>query len=88
MKRLGSHFADELRAAGLATSPIVWSEDGEIHIREDVGKPERDLLAQVIAAHDPLAEPIKLTRIQLFAQLDTATNLSQMRTAVKQLLGT
>ena len=56
MATYGPTFGDEIIAAGLGGLPFAWSED-EIFGRERLTDEENAALDEVIAAHDPAAQP-------------------------------
>jgi hypothetical protein len=52
--KLGYHFMDEVRAAGLADPPIsIYYDTGEIFGRENLSDADNARLDGVIAAHNP-----------------------------------
>lgn len=55
MKRIGSRFPLELRAAGCRTEGLAWGEDGSISFTGQWSQAEQDAVLAVYAAHDPAA---------------------------------
>lgn len=56
MKRIGKHFADELRTAGLFDG-VAWGEDGSITFTDATQEHKAAVLA-LVEAHDPETPPI------------------------------
>ena len=54
---IGPTFAAEIKAAGLQGLPFAWGNDGSIAGRENLTPAQNAALDNVLAAHDPNAEP-------------------------------
>jgi hypothetical protein len=52
-KTLGRSFGEELVAAGLGGTPLVWRPDGTLDGRDALTAKQQKVLDGVIAAHDP-----------------------------------
>lgn len=74
MKRIGSSFAEELKAAGLFGLRMSWGEDGIIEYASDIPSDVRAQVQAVYDAHDPdasdLAEAKRTRRDYINARRD------------------
>ena len=70
MKRIGPHFSDELRAAGLVGLPFSWGDDGVIQYDAAMLPTQIAAVEAVYAAHDPAAPADPTPRDRLLAHLD------------------
>lgn len=91
MSPLRTDFEWLLKNAGLTGLPLCWNWDGDIFFDPSVDdKMQQQVLVlreQYYAMQSAGTYPVSPTREDLLVQLDTATTLSQVRTAVKQLFG-
>lgn len=53
MKRIGTHFAQEVEAAGLAGLPFSWGDDGQIEFGPSMKEEEIAAVQAVYDVHDP-----------------------------------
>jgi len=67
MKQIGSNFYHELNAAGLASLPFTWSENGELSFPLDdkgnldtdrITKAQQKAILAVLDAHDHTVVPV------------------------------
>jgi hypothetical protein len=83
-KQLGTHFGDELRAAGLSEG-IAFMASGEIIGRDALSASQRQQLDALIAAHNPNAVPpvAKVWTPLEFLELFTPEERKALRTLAK-----
>lgn len=73
MKKIGSTFATELKAAGLFGLPFAWGDDGQINFGEEITKAQKAKIIAVYDAHDPAAvdpDVVRKQRDALLAESD------------------